>query len=33
MDIYAHAAFFDLGELDEDADDITTIMVGSIIKF
>jgi hypothetical protein len=31
MDIYAHAAFFDLDELGEE--DITTVMVGSIIKF
>jgi len=32
MDIYAHAAFFDVSDFGFE-DDITTIMVGSIIKF
>jgi hypothetical protein len=32
MDIYAHAAFFDVSDFGLE-DDITTVMVGSIIKF
>jgi hypothetical protein len=32
MDIYAHAAFWDVSDFD-DKEDITTVMVGSIIKF